>query len=148
MDGVRGRSVLFATRLRDLVVCAVVAAGVSLGASACGSGEQNQSQEGDARGEQSAQDQGGQQDTVSQETTGQQMPASPDWEAVAQAIGKEGELTDDGVYRVEFPRSDLDVASDGVQIEPSLSLGSYASFVPMKNGQTWSWEIWCWPRGS
>jgi hypothetical protein len=43
---------------------------------------------------------------------------------------------DGGVYRVSFPRSDLNVTSEGVKIEPSLSLGSYAAFVPMENGQT------------
>lgn len=54
--------------------------------------------------------------------------ASVDWEAVGQAIGKEGESMDGGVYRVNMPRGDLSVTSDGVGIEPGLALGSYAAF--------------------
>jgi hypothetical protein len=44
-------------------------------------------------------------------------------------------VKDGGVYRVGFPRKDLNVTSEGVNIEPSLSLGSYAAFVPMPNGE-------------
>jgi hypothetical protein len=45
---------------------------------------------------------------------GSQEEASFDWEAVGQAIGKEGEQMNGGVYRVNMPRSDLSVTSQGV----------------------------------
>ena len=54
--------------------------------------------------------------------------SSMDWEAVGQAIGKEGEQMDGGVYRVNMPRSDLSVTSQDVDIKPGLALGSYAAF--------------------
>jgi hypothetical protein len=44
----------------------------------------------------------------------QEEEASFDWEAVGQAIGKEGEQMNGGVYRVNMPRSDLSVTSQGV----------------------------------
>jgi len=53
--------------------------------------------------------------------------ASVNWEAVGQAIGKEGEQMDGGVYRVNMPRSDLSVTSQDVDIKPGLALGSYAA---------------------
>ena len=62
----------------------------------------------------------------SQETTSEE--ASVNWEAVGQAIGKEGEQMDGGVYRVNMPRSDLSVTSQEVDIKPGLALGSYAAF--------------------
>ncbi len=61
-----------------------------------------------------------------QETTSE--GSSVDWEAVGQAIGKEGEQMDGGVYRVNMPRSDLSVTSQDVDIKPGLALGSYAAF--------------------
>ncbi|MCA1715983.1 MAG: DUF1259 domain-containing protein [Actinobacteria bacterium] len=64
---------------------------------------------------------GSQEETTSEE-------ASVDWEAVGQAIGKEGENMDGGVYRVNMPRSDLSVTSQDVDIKPGLALGSYAAF--------------------
>ncbi len=59
---------------------------------------------------------------------GSQEEASFDWEAVGQAIGKEGEQMEGGVYRVNMPRSDLSVTSQDVDIKPGLALGSYAAF--------------------
>ncbi len=64
---------------------------------------------------------GSQENTTSEE-------ASVDWEAVGQAIGKEGEQMDGGVYRVNMPRSDLSVTSQDVDVNPGLALGSYAAF--------------------
>ncbi len=61
-----------------------------------------------------------------EETTSEEQ--SVDWEAVGQAIGKEGEQMDGGVYRVNMPRSDLSVTSQDVDIKPGLALGSYAAF--------------------
>ena len=54
--------------------------------------------------------------------------ADTDWDAVAKAIGRPGMEAPGGVYRVGIPRSDLTVTLDGVQIKPSLALGSYLAF--------------------
>jgi len=54
--------------------------------------------------------------------------SSPDWDAVGEAIGKEGERMEGDVYRINMPRSDLSVTSEGVDIDPGLALGSYAAF--------------------
>jgi hypothetical protein len=90
----------------------VVAALSLIGLSACGttSGQQQASQE--------------------QTTTS----SSADWDAVGQAMGKEGKLMKGDVYRIDLPRSDLSVTSQGVQIKPALSLGSYTAFKDMGNG--------------
>lgn len=42
-------------------------------------------------------------------------------------LGRSGTLKD-GVYKVAFPRSDLKVKVDGVEIKPGLALGSWAAF--------------------
>lgn len=51
-----------------------------------------------------------------------------DWQTVGRAIGKQGELKEGDVYSVSWPRTDLNVASEGVPIEPALALGSHAEF--------------------
>lgn len=60
--------------------------------------------------------------------------SSIDWKPVAAALGREGSLMAGGVYRVGFPRSDLKVSVEGIAIKPTLSLGTYAAFVPMGTG--------------
>ena len=57
--------------------------------------------------------------------------AAPDWAKVDAALGRPGVDQPDGVRRYGFPRSDLRVVLDGVSIEPSLALGSWAAFQPM-----------------
>jgi hypothetical protein len=57
--------------------------------------------------------------------------AAPDWPSVDQAMGRPGAVQPDGVHRYSFPRSDLRVALDGVQVKPALALGSWAAFQPM-----------------
>jgi hypothetical protein len=59
--------------------------------------------------------------------------AEPDWPAVAKALGKEGAVQGGGVYRIGFPRSDLKVKLDGVDIKPGLALGGWLAFMPMGN---------------
>jgi len=54
--------------------------------------------------------------------------SSLDWDAVGEAIGKEGERMAGDVYRINLPRSDLSVTSQGVDIKSGLALGSYAAF--------------------
>jgi hypothetical protein len=57
--------------------------------------------------------------------------AAPDWPKVDQAMGRPGAVQPDSVHRYSFPRSDLQVALDGVQVKPALALGSWAAFQPM-----------------
>src|SRR5829696_7907923 len=55
----------------------------------------------------------------------------PDWQAVAQALGKTGQLMEGDVFRIGMPRSDLTVTVKDVPILPAFALGSYAAFKPM-----------------
>jgi hypothetical protein len=57
--------------------------------------------------------------------------ADYDWSAVAKALGRSGAELPGNVYRVGLGRSDLKVTVDGVQIRPSLALGSYLAFQSM-----------------
>ncbi len=56
-----------------------------------------------------------------------------DWTKVADALGKSGTEMPGGVYRVGLPRTDLHVTLDGVQIKPTLALGSWLAFQTMGN---------------
>src|SRR5262245_2024636 len=49
-------------------------------------------------------------------------------EAIATAIGKQGELTGE-MYKVSFPRSDVTVKVEGVVIKPALALMAWAAFI-------------------
>src|SRR5467141_2470327 len=57
--------------------------------------------------------------------------ADDDWAPVAQALGRSGAQLPGGVYRVGLGRSDLKVTLDGVQVRPTLALGSYLAFQKM-----------------
>jgi hypothetical protein len=57
--------------------------------------------------------------------------AAPDWNAVAQALGKSGAVMAGGVYRVGLPRTDLNVSLDGITLKPTFALGSWVAFMPM-----------------
>src|SRR6266566_7258166 len=46
---------------------------------------------------------------------------------IDQALGRSGQKTGD-VYRVGFPRTDLQVTVAGVAVKPGLALGSWAAF--------------------
>ncbi len=54
--------------------------------------------------------------------------ADADWAKVADALGKSGTEMPGGVYRVGLPRTDLRVKLDGVDIKPTLALGSWLAF--------------------
>ncbi len=54
--------------------------------------------------------------------------ADADWAKVADALGKSGTEMPGGVYRVGLPRTDLHVKLDGVDIKPTLALGSWLAF--------------------
>jgi Domain of Unknown Function (DUF1259) len=51
-----------------------------------------------------------------------------DWTAVGNAIGIQGTVQSDGVYKVGLPRTDLHVHIRGVQLAPSFALGGYLVF--------------------
>src|SRR5438046_9526162 len=53
------------------------------------------------------------------------------WDPVAKALGRQGTEMPGGVYRVGLRRSDLKVTIDGVQVRPTLALGSYLAFQRM-----------------
>lgn len=53
------------------------------------------------------------------------------WKLVDEGLGHAGTTQPDGVRRYSFPRSDLEVQLDNVEIEPSLALGSWLAFRPM-----------------
>ncbi len=56
------------------------------------------------------------------------LAAGDDWSAVGKALGKSGTEMPGGVYRVGLPRTDLHVILDGVDIRPTLALGSWLAF--------------------
>ena len=62
------------------------------------------------------------------------LSAAPDahaqasWDKVAAALGKAGTEMPGGVYRVGLPRTDLHVTLDGVEVKPTLALGSWLAF--------------------
>jgi hypothetical protein len=55
-------------------------------------------------------------------------PGAADWSAVDQALGRKGTAQPGDVMRYSFPRSDLQVTADGVQLKPALALGSWVAF--------------------
>lgn len=61
----------------------------------------------------------------------------PPWTAsVDAALGRHGTMNAGGVYKFGFPRSDMDVTVEGVQLKPALALGSWVAFKPMASGRT------------
>jgi hypothetical protein len=67
------------------------------------------------------------------------LAGTPAWAAegwqqqIASGLGKPGTEMPGGVYRVGLPRTDLHVVLDGVEMKPSLALGSWLAFHPMGN---------------
>jgi Domain of Unknown Function (DUF1259) len=59
------------------------------------------------------------------------LAAEPDWNQVAQALGKSGGVQAGGVYRVGFPRTDLKVSLDGLALRPGFAMGGWVAFQPM-----------------
>src|SRR5260370_33491096 len=58
----------------------------------------------------------------------QTAPAASDWKPVEQALGRSGQLQGDAAYKFGLPRGDLKVTVDGVQVKPTLALGSWVAF--------------------
>ena len=64
--------------------------------------------------------------------SGLAFAADDSWQArVGEALGKPGIQTPSGVYRVGFPRTDLKVTLDGVEIKPGFALGGWLAFEKM-----------------
>jgi len=55
-------------------------------------------------------------------------PQAIDWDVVARALGKSGQVMPGDVYRVGMPRTDLNVVVEGVPVKAGFALGSYAAF--------------------
>jgi len=56
------------------------------------------------------------------------------WEAVESAFGRPGAMQPGDVIRFSFPRSDLRVTVDGVQLRPALALGSWIAMRRVPGG--------------
>ena len=56
--------------------------------------------------------------------------AEINWTQVNQEFGREGADQPGGVKRYSFPRSDLKVTVDGVEVKPGLALGGWLAFQP------------------
>jgi len=61
-------------------------------------------------------------------------PAGLDTAAIDRAIGKSGQAMPGDVYRVAFPRSDLNVTVGSVKVKPGFALGSWAAFKASGSG--------------
>jgi uncharacterized protein DUF1259 len=60
--------------------------------------------------------------------------ADLDLSKLDQALGRPGGNQPGGVYKFSFPRSDLKIVVDGVEIKPALALGSWVAFQPAGPG--------------
>ena len=67
-------------------------------------------------------------DAPAQDTSRARPEQSGDWSAVDQALGRKGAQQPGGVMRYSFPRSDLQVTANGVQLKPALALGGWIAF--------------------
>lgn len=73
-------------------------------------------------------------DTGTGEGTGHRLvqpvpTALSDWEKVAKALGRKGDMKRKMMYHTALPRRDLRVRSRRVIVKPALALGSHVSFV-------------------
>jgi uncharacterized protein DUF1259 len=62
------------------------------------------------------------------QTTAPKAPAGLDIAAIDSAVGKSGQVMAGDVYRISFPRSDLNVTVGSVKIRPGFALGGWAAF--------------------
>jgi len=60
--------------------------------------------------------------------------AAQDWKPVEAAIGRAGVSQAEGVYRFNFPRSDLEVWTRGVRVKPAFALGGWIAMKPVSDG--------------
>ena len=73
--------------------------------------------------------------TPSQSAVAQAVPTGT-WASVDAALGRAGAAQPGGVMKYAFPRGDLQVIADGVQLKPALALGSWVAFRPMAGGHS------------
>jgi len=59
---------------------------------------------------------------------GTPQPKGLDTAAIDRAIGRSGQAMPGDVYRVSFPRSDMNVTVGSVKVRPGLALGGWAAF--------------------
>ena len=70
-------------------------------------------------------------------TAAAQPPAvTTGWERVTEVLGKKGDLSADGVYKVTFPRNDLHVTMHGAPVPVGMGLASWAAFTRLPGGET------------
>jgi len=53
------------------------------------------------------------------------------WDTVDQALGRKGTPQPGGISKYGFPRTDLTVTVDGIQLKGPLALGTWIAFAPM-----------------
>ena len=58
----------------------------------------------------------------------QGSPASSNWKAVDEQLGRSGSVQPGNVYKVGLPRTDLHVIASGVAVKPALALGGWLAF--------------------
>ncbi len=73
--------------------------------------------------------------TLAQDTSRSRAAQGADWSAVDQALGRKGAQQPGGVMKYSFPRSDLQVTANGVQIKPALALGGWIAFKDVAAGR-------------
>jgi len=61
-------------------------------------------------------------------------PASLDAKAIGDASGAAATASPDGVVKISWPRTDVTVTVDGMQLPPAAGLGSWAAFAAMPDG--------------
>lgn len=64
-----------------------------------------------------------------------QPPADQAFASISKIFNQPGKAQPDGTQKYTWPRKDLAVTANGVQIEPSLALGSWAAFKKIAQGQ-------------
>jgi hypothetical protein len=57
-----------------------------------------------------------------------------DADKIAEASGSKTTMTNDGVVRIAWPRTDVSVTVDGMPLKPFAGLGSWAAFTPVAHG--------------
>lgn len=62
--------------------------------------------------------------------------ASSDWSAADRALGRAGAPQPGGVHKYSFPRGDLSVTVNGIQLRPALALGTWIAFKRTGDGKT------------
>lgn len=62
------------------------------------------------------------------QTQQKHSPKAAEWREVEEVLRVSGEMEEGHVFRVSFPRADLDIAVKDVRIRPGFALGSWVAF--------------------